>query len=64
MKKTILKKKFLILEEEYKQLKNKIDNLDDQKTEGTNSGSNFEEKIDELNQETDDLIKEIDKWEM
>ena len=54
----------MILEEEYKQLKNKIDNLDDQKTEGTNSGSNFEEKIDELNQETDDLIKEIDKWEM
>ena len=29
-----------------------------------NNVLNFEEKIDELNQETESLIEEIDKWEM
>ena len=40
-------------------LKNSLENLDQQKKE-----IEFSEKIDELNQETDTLLEEIDKWQI
>ena len=53
-----------MLEIEFSELKSKIDKLNNQNLKEKNNVLNFEEKIDELNQETESLIEEIDKWEM
>jgi len=52
------------LEIEFSELKSKIDKFYNQNLKEKNNVLNFEEKIDELNQETESLIEEIDKWEM
>ena len=59
------------LEEKYKSLTNDYDNLSKKLDEFHNQEKiekkkqiEFSEKIDELNQETDNLLEEIDKWQM
>ena len=52
------------MKNEYEQLKLKLDYFDKQQKEESIKEKKFEEKIDELNQETDILIDEIDKWQM
>tara|TARA_Y100001935_G_scaffold241845_1_gene231717 strand:+ start:89 stop:412 length:324 start_codon:yes stop_codon:yes gene_type:complete len=58
------------IEQKYNDLLNDYNNLSQKLTEFQNSKKKdemrqieFSEKIDELNQETDTLIEEIDKWE-
>ena len=52
------------LEHKYHKLKSKIDELNNQKEIETKKELEFSDKIDELNQETDSLLDEIDKWQM
>jgi len=56
-----LEKKYRLLSSDYDELKQKIkvQSLSQKKKE-----LKFDEKIDELNQETDILLEEIDKWQM
>ena len=58
------------IEQKYDDLLNDYNNLSQKLTEFQNSKKKdemrqieFSEKIDELNQETDTLLEEIDKWE-
>ena len=52
------------LEQNYQKIKSKIDDLNNQKEAGVKKELEFSDKIDELNQETDSLLEEIDKWQM
>ena len=59
------------LEEKYKRLLDDYDNLSQKLVDFKNQEKiekkkqiEFSEKIDELNQETDTLMDEIDKWQM
>ena len=54
---------FRILSEQHKELKSALEKVD--KDVGVKFGkkNNFNQKIDELNQETEMLISEIDKWQ-
>ena len=58
----------LELEEKYKSLINdltkKLDKFQNQEKIDQKKQIEFSEKIDELNQETDTLLEEIDKWQM
>tara|TARA_B100001175_G_scaffold201737_1_gene171304 strand:- start:483 stop:797 length:315 start_codon:yes stop_codon:yes gene_type:complete len=56
-----LEEKYRILVSDYDELKQKIK---DQNQSQKNRELKFSEKIDELNQETDILIEEIDKWQI
>ena len=49
---------------EFEGLKKKLDEVNDKKTVEQKKEIDFSEKIDELNQETDTLLEEIDKWQM
>ena len=59
-----IEKKYNHIKDEYKDLKLKLDYFNKQKYEENKKEKKFEEKIDELNQETDILINEIDKWQI
>jgi hypothetical protein len=48
---------------EYSQLEKKLEHINDQKFKEEKKERQFSEKIDELNQETDTLLEEIDKWQ-
>ena len=48
----------------YQKLKSKIDEFNNQKKIEVKKELEFSDKIDELNQETDSLLEEIDKWQM
>ena len=59
-----------IIHEKYKRLLNDYNNLNDRLGELKNQEKNeikkqeqFSQKIDELNQETDNLLSEFDKWQ-
>jgi chromosome segregation ATPase len=52
------------LQQNYQKLKLKIDELNSQKETEIKKELEFSDKIDELNQETDSLLEEIDKWQM
>jgi len=52
------------LQQNYQKLKSKIDELNNQKEVEVKKELEFSDKIDELNQETDSLLEEIDKWQM
>ena len=52
------------LQQNYQNLKLKIDELNGQKEIEVKKELEFSDKIDELNQETDSLLEEIDKWQM
>ena len=45
-------------------LKKKIEILENSKKKDQHKQNEFNQKIDELNQETEYLIEEIDKWQM
>ena len=56
--------KYTELQQNYRKLKSKIDELNTHKELEVKKESEFSDKIDELNQETDSLLEEIDKWQM
>ena len=49
---------------EHKYLKNKIANLEGELSKKSELQEKFSKEIDELNQETEQLVEEIDKWQM
>ena len=64
IEKAELKKKYNSLEEINENLKKKLLDLEERETKDKMKEEQFSEKIDELNQETDSLINEIEKWQM
>ena len=56
-------KKYKHLELEYEELKFKLNKIEEKKITDKKREQEFTNKIDELNQETDNLIYEIDKWQ-
>ena len=59
-----LEANYLELQQNYQKLMSKIDELNNQKEVEVKKELEFSDKIDELNQETDSLLEEIDKWQM
>ena len=59
-----LQKKYEVLEEENKKLRNEFDDFKKKDKAEKIKEEEFSEKIDELNQETDILMEEIEKWQM
>ena len=53
----------LSLSNDYNILSKKLDDFQNQEKIEQKKQIEFTEKIDELNQETDTLIEEIDKWQ-
>ena len=51
-------------EKEYEKIKTGFEEFSKQKLEEKNKEQHLSKKIDELNQETDILLEEIDKWQM
>ena len=49
---------------EHENLQQKLNELNSKKLSEKRKEVEFKEKIDELNQETDSLLEEIDKWQM
>ena len=58
-----LENKYNSLKEDYDNLKTKLSEINDSKQGNKAKETQFYEKIDELNQETDILMEEIDKWQ-
>jgi 5-formyltetrahydrofolate cyclo-ligase len=58
-----LEEKYKSLENDYKDLSKKLDQFYNQEKIEQKKQIEFSEKIDELNQETDTLLDEIDKWQ-
>ena len=56
--------KYSSLIKEHQILKNKVEKFNTENTKRFEDKGEFSKKIDELNQETDSLIEEIDKWQM
>ena len=56
--------KYNSLEQINENLKLKIDEIEKRETNDKKKEEEFSEKIDELNQETDSLMNEIEKWQM
>ena len=54
--------KFLL--EEHTNLAKKLEEIKNKEKLEEKKQTEFSEKIDELNQETDTLLEEIDKWQM
>ena len=50
--------------EEHENLSKKLEDLKNKEKLEERKQIEFSEKIDELNQETDTLLDEIDKWQM
>ena len=59
-----MENKYRALLEEHTLLSKKIDDIKIKEKQEERKQIEFSEKIDELNQETDTLLEEIDKWEM
>ncbi len=64
IEKNQIEKKYQLLIQEYEQLKQKLKEVNINKEKEKKKELQFSEKIDELNQETDTLMEEIDKWQM
>ena len=58
-----LEQKYKTLEDDYENLSKKLDQFQLQEKIEQKKHLEFSEKIDELNQETDTLLDEIDKWQ-
>ena len=58
-----LEEKYKNLTDDYNNLSKKLDDFQDQEKIERKKQIEFSEKIDELNQETDTLLDEIDKWQ-
>ena len=56
-------KEFQKLSKQHTQLKNELDKVDSDVSRKFDNRENFNKKIDELNQETETLIDEIEKWQ-
>ena len=56
--------KYKELLEEHGSLSRKLEEIKNKEKQEERKQIVFSEKIDELNQETDTLLEEIDKWEM
>ena len=64
IEKTQIEEKYKILLEEHENLSKKLEDLKNKEKLEERKQIEFSEKIDELNQETDTLLDEIDKWQM
>ena len=58
-----LEDRYKILIDDYNNLSKKLDEFQNQEKIEQKKQIEFSEKIDELNQETDTLLYEIDKWQ-
>ena len=58
-----LEEKYKSLEQDYNNLSKKLDDFQNKEKIEHRNQIEFSEKIDELNQETDTLLNEIDKWQ-
>ena len=58
-----LEDKYGSLKEDYELLCKKIEDIKNKEKIEERKQIEFSEKIDELNQETDNLLDEIDKWQ-
>ena len=58
-----MEEKYKSLENDYNNLSKKLDEFQSQEKIEQKKQIKFSEKIDELNQETDTLLDEIDKWQ-
>ena len=58
-----LEEKYKTLADDYSYLSKKMDDFRNQEKIEKKKQLEFSEKIDELNQETDTLLDEIDKWQ-
>ena len=54
---------FLVLSQQHKELKSELEKINDDVKQKFGNKNNFYQKIDELNQETETLIDEIEKWQ-
>ena len=64
IEKNELENKYLSLKEDYNKIKIKLEQINELKFNEKNKEADLSKKIDELNQETDSLLDEIDKWQM
>ena len=55
---------FQILLKQHQELKTELERINEQVKHKFDNQNNFNKKIDELNQETETLIDEIEKWQM
>ena len=58
-----IEEKYRLLKEDYNNLTVKIEEMKNREKLEEKKQLEFSEKIDELNQETDTLMDEIDKWQ-
>ena len=56
-------KKFQLLLNQHEELKSELEKINNGVVDKFGAKNNFRQKIDELNQETETLIEEIEKWE-
>ena len=54
---------FQLLSQQHKELKSELEKINDDVKHKFGNKNNFYQKIDELNQETETLIDEIEKWQ-
>jgi chromosome segregation ATPase len=59
-----IEEKYQNLISDHKALNKRLEDINQQKISERKKETEFSEKIDELNQETDTLLEEIDKWQM
>ena len=59
-----LEEKYNYLKEDYDKLSKKLDEFKNKEKVDQKKNIHLSEKIDELNQETNFLLEEIDKWQM
>ena len=64
IEKNNLDEKYQVLVQELENAQKKIKDLENSKKKDQQKQVEFNQKIDELNQETEYLIEEIDKWQM
>ena len=64
IEKNNLEEKYQTLTQELEIARKKILELEDNKKKDKEKENDFNQKIDELNQETEYLIEEIDKWQI
>ena len=56
-------KNFELLSRQHKELKSELEKVNKDVSSNFGNQNNFSRKIDELNQETEILIDEIEKWQ-
>ena len=64
IEKADIEEKYKTLLDEHQNLAKKLEDLKNKEKLEERKQIEFSEKIDELNQETDTLLEEIDKWQM